>query len=73
MGSGMLHSRYRDYRTMRQRGREMSDPTDLRASQWLTQICGLGSRWLVGCRGLSGRSYSRWTTARAIGSSGEQS
>lgn len=43
----MLHYRYRDYRTMRQPGREMSDPSDLRASQWLTQICGLGQPvWL---------------------------
>ena len=27
---------------MRRSGREMSDPSDLRASQWLTRICGLG-------------------------------
>jgi hypothetical protein len=42
MRSGLLQYRYRDYRTMRQPGRRMSDPSDLRASQWLTQICGLG-------------------------------
>ena len=42
MGSGMLLYRYRYCRTMRQPGRRMSDPPDPRASQWLTQICGLG-------------------------------
>ena len=42
VGSGMLHYRYRDYRTMCQPGRRTSDPSDPRASQWLTQICGLG-------------------------------
>ena len=73
MESGMPDYRYRDYRTMRQPGREMSDPSDLRASQWLTQICGLGQPVALASRGLPGRSYSRWTAARAIGVSGEKS
>ena len=47
----MLHYRYREYRTMRHPGREMSDPSDLRASQWLTQICGLGQPVAVASRG----------------------
>lgn len=36
---------------MRHPGREMSDPSDLRASQWLTQICGLGQPVAVASRG----------------------
>lgn len=47
----MLHYRYRDYRTMRHPGREMSDPSDLIASQWLTQICGLGRPVAVTSKG----------------------
>lgn len=42
---------YRDYRTMRQPGRRMSDPSDPRASPWLTRICGLGQRVAFASKG----------------------